>query len=448
MTKRGWLRIGAGAAAVAFVVAGVVLWRDHRESLAKAALVAEIRAERAARPRPVLPAPTEEEVETARLYGEAVAAMRLDYSETDYYDALDLVPWTSVPKAVEDVLAANADCLAIVDRATARGACRFGVATTPGWSDRSLLAALLEARGHAALARGEAAAAAEEVRRLVRLGRDFGEAPRPGESDWDGPWPGLHLVGAEQRAAKLLAALATAPGLSPEAVPSLLAAATADWRTAGANRRGIDENEDANDAALLVMLGPEGQDRLDEADARMAQIREEFRKLSASGSIVDEAKDKVREALRDRASVPDAEGVRSFRALRAPVVAAVRRRDMVELAPGGPHDAIGGLFGFMGPRWFRHCVANEARIAVARTAAAVRAFQLREGRPPRDLGEVAPLLPPDVTLDPFDGKPLGYEVSGDGWRVSSRAWRQTRKNKDGTVETDPPVEVRFPRPAK
>jgi hypothetical protein len=448
LSSKRWRVVSAGLLAAILLTTGGLLWRSHRESVAKSDLAAEIRAERAARGRLADPVPTAEEAETARLYREATLKLHLDFSETDYFNALDEAPWTAVPKAVTDFLTLNAEAVAILDRAAARGSCRFDRATLPGWSARWQTRRLLLARGHVALAHGAPIAAAEDVLRLLRVGRDFGAGPRPGDSAADGPWPGLQLVGAEEDAAGLLSAVATAPGLPREAGPALVAAARAPWGSAEAFRRGVDDNEDASDAFLLLMLSPGAQEWLDGVNSKMAGIEDLLSERPRDGDLFDRIRDRVRGIFRLGAEVPTAEEVRVYRDLRAPVVAAVRQRDMTALAPGGPHDRIGPVFGFLGPRWFRHCLADEARIAVARTAAAIRAFQLREGHPPRAIEELVPSVLSEVPLDPFDGKPLLYEVDGDGWRVASRVWRDTWGHRDGTTEEYPPAEARFPRGPK
>jgi hypothetical protein len=201
-------------------------------------------------------------------------------------------------------------------------------------------------------------------------------------------------------------------------------------------------------------MGPDGEAWVAGENARIAEIQDELTRAlqtlpSGNEELLDKALTGLLGAQRTEIQVPTAAEVLEYRAIRAPIVAAERRRDMEALAPLGPLDRSGASLGFLSPRWFRHLVANEARIAVARTAAAIRAFQFREGRPPRVLEELVGSLPPDATLDPFDGKPLLYEVDGSGWRVASRVWRDSWTDAwDGKVEDYPAAEVRFPRQPK
>ncbi|HEU4394360.1 MAG TPA: hypothetical protein VFS92_02270, partial [Planctomycetota bacterium] len=352
------------------------------------------------------------------------------------------------PDAKERIEKQNAEALEFSDRALARGACRFDSPLLTRWSTCYRLRRLHFARGHAALATGSTVASAEHVRRLLRFGRDFAATPPHDEDEAVGVWPELHVLYAEQEASQLLAALATAPVLPPEAAPALLAAARDAWDTPEAIRRSLDVHEVSSDAVLLQMLAPDAKERIEKQNAELAELEELMSSTSANQGFLDKAKDRIQRALRPRPEVPTAAEIREFRAMRAPIVAAHRRRDTVALAPGGPHEKTGPLFGFLGPRWFRTTVVYEARIALARAAAAIRAFQLREGRPPRSFEELVPSMLPEVPLDPFDGKPLLYEVEGDAWRVASRVWRERAMGEDETEAASHPVEVRFPRAPK
>jgi hypothetical protein len=455
MTARAWKRTGAGLAAALLAVAGWVLWRNRREAAERAVLIAEIEAERAARkPRPAWPVPTEAESETADQYFLAISKLHLDDYYGDFSTEMEKAPWSAVPEPVGEMLAANTEALSLVDAAAARAACRFADAALQSKGGCMKLLSLLLARGHAALARGNPVAAAEDVRRLLRVGRDLAAAPSPGGEDaW--PWPDFLLIRAEEHASGLLSALASAPGLPPEAGPALAAAARDPWESPAAFRRDIDWHEDNGDAILLRMLGPDAGAWLDRENAKIAELQEktaELQRLSSGGfptgerSLLEKFEDRARRALRPGIEIPKAADARAFRALQAPIVAALRRRDIQALAPGGDLDRSGKGLGMLSPSWFRHSLADGARIAVARAAAAVRAFQLREGRPPRALEEVVPSVLPEVPIDPFDGKPLLYEVDGDGWRVASRVWQD--RFGPGAGEDYPPAEVRFPRPAK
>ena len=80
----------------------------------------------------------------------------------------------------------------------------------------------------------------------------------------------------------------------------------------------------------------------------------------------------------------------------------------------------------------------------ARAAAAVRAFRLAQGRPPRSLEELVPSVTAESLADPFDGKPLLYEVDGEAWRVASRVWPDPFEGPHFPGD-DPAPDARFPR---
>ena len=60
-----------------------------------------------------------------------------------------------------------------------------------------------------------------------------------------------------------------------------------------------------------------------------------------------------------------------------------------------------------------------ARRDLARTAVAIERFRLAHGRPPGTLGELVPELLRAVPNDPFDGAPLRWVSTADGYRVYS-----------------------------
>jgi hypothetical protein len=130
----------------------------------------------------------------------------------------------------------------------------------------------------------------------------------------------------------------------------------------------------------------------------------------------------------------------------APIIEAVRRRDTAALAPGTPFDLREA--GVLGARMFRLNLLLECRIAVVRAAAAVRAYQLEQGRPPSTLAEAAVEGLEGIVTDPFDGGPLLYEVHGTGWRVASRVWPPRPDPADPAGVERKKAEVIFPRPAR
>lgn len=442
MKPRRMRILAAVALGAGLVIAGILLWRSHAESVAKAALAAEIEAERAARPWPDPAEPTAEEAETADIYARAIAALAgwLDNpDQAAFSDAVEGVPWTAVPPAVARTLALHATALALADEAAGRKACRFPEPTPRRSMEVSQLLRLLAARGHAALATGDPVAAVGEVRRLVRVGRDLAAVPRRRPTVDDLCLEDIHLLSAEESAAGLLAAVATSANLSPETAPVLAAAARDGWGTREAGRRMVDFEEEYRDAVHLILLGPDGEAYLGRMFGQVQMLQDTLSKMQPGPppGLLDRIESGVRRALRSAPALPRAGEVRAAREGAATVLAAVRRRDVAALAQGTPLDRAGQALGFESPRWFRRTLAREARIAVARTAAAVRAFAMEKGRLPRDLEELAADGFAEAIVDPYDGKPLDFGIEGDGWQVSSRV-RFVGKGEE------PPAEVRFP----
>jgi hypothetical protein len=451
VTGRTWKRIGLGLAIALVAFGAVHYWRRQREERERAVLLAEILAERAARPRIVEPEPTEEEHETAEMYLQVLVALKPSYDETDlitieFYDAIDAAPWPSPPVPITRALEGAAKTLTLLDAAVARNACRFAEAGPVGKSGASGPAQLLAARGHAALAMGRPLAAAEDVRRLLRVGRDLASAPFPGGAEEGWPWPDVHLLNAEEEAARLLSALATAPDLPSESASSLLSAAQGPWGTSDAIRRRIAAHPAILDSACVTLLSPGGKAFLAESDRQQRELAELLQGSSQrdSGNLFDRVQHRLREALPPATAMPTAAEIRMERAAAAEVQAAMERRDLVALAPDGPLEASGKKAGLLSPFWFRESLRDEARIAVARAAAAVRAFQLTEGRPPTALRELVPGVISEEPLDPFDGKPMDYAVDGQGWRITSRVWKgRNGPKQEGKNRPMEPVEVRF-----
>jgi hypothetical protein len=72
---------------------------------------------------------------------------------------------------------------------------------------------------------------------------------------------------------------------------------------------------------------------------------------------------------------------------------------------------------FGGASWgatLRKTLQIETARRVVVTAAALKRFQLKHGKLPETLGELAPEFLPSAPIDPFDGKPLKYHPGEDG----------------------------------
>jgi len=73
-------------------------------------------------------------------------------------------------------------------------------------------------------------------------------------------------------------------------------------------------------------------------------------------------------------------------------------------------DLVGGNLGSVVLRALR--IETTRRVVV--TAIALKRFQLRHGKLPETLNELAPEFLRAVPIDPFDGKPLRYRSNADG----------------------------------
>jgi hypothetical protein len=314
-----------------------------------------------------------------------------------------------------------------------------------------MLLRLLQARGHAAHTDGSHVEAVREVQRLLQVGEALVVVGH-GNSNEEVVFPiteTFHRI-AEQQAAGLLSAIATAPGLPPEVGPALAAAAEDAWGTTEAVRRLNETLSLLTDDVFLRVLGPDALEFLRTqgsfADSLEQQMQTE--PVQPKQGVIGEALDRIRDEIDADPIIPTAAFMRGLWKSCHEFRTAVERRDMKALAPGGPFDDI--LAAALRPQsiGFRRTVADEARVAVARTAAAIRAFQLREGRPPRTLDELVPSTVREVPLDPFDGNSLQYEVNGDSWRVASRNWGDFGTVPAGSREQLDTFEVVYPRVAK
>jgi hypothetical protein len=93
-------------------------------------------------------------------------------------------------------------------------------------------------------------------------------------------------------------------------------------------------------------------------------------------------------------------------------------------------------------------ISTPARLAIAAaedetcwrgtlTWLAVRRFRAREGRFPRALEELDPLLPAPLRIDPFSGKPFVYAPEGNSFRLYSLGRNMSDDGGDGVRLADP-----------
>ena len=436
MTPSTLRRVGFGIAALVLAAWGLHAWRTDEA----ARLLAEIAGVRAARTRATTPPPSDEERGTAEMYEKAAASMDQGLFTTGFFTEFRDVPWTEHRPSVAALVDGHAEALSLLEAAAARTTCRFADDRLLGSTSVYRIPTLLAARGQIEVQRGDFAACARTVSLLRSIGEDLGGIP------WSAPSVRFDILtfAAELRAAGLLSAIATSPVLRIQEAGEALAAAAGPWGTARETQRNVDSFEEHLDFQCTWALGPD-------AEAWLEAMQGGPQSLEM----------KVKEMFRGprRGRLPTVGEVREVRAAAAEAVAAARRGDVAAFAPLGPVDRSYGRWpesgfspeqlGALSPSWFRGRLRTEAILSVSRAAIAVRAFQLREGRPPASLRELVPGTISEVPLDPFDGKPLEYAADpGDGWTVGSRLWSGTFRHPDGTTETLPPVEVKFPRPAR
>ncbi len=70
-------------------------------------------------------------------------------------------------------------------------------------------------------------------------------------------------------------------------------------------------------------------------------------------------------------------------------------------------------------RWRVELGRMDVRLRVTQTRAAIALYQRETGKFPDALNALCPKFLPFVPLDPFSGKPLRYERTGDGWKLWS-----------------------------
>jgi hypothetical protein len=335
--------------------------------------------------------------------------------------------------------------VALLEQAAARSCCRFADDGILRRTKVYRFPTLLEAKGHLEVQRGDFAAAARTVTLYRRVAADLGRIPLNFEYGWFRVVIGL----ADEHAAEILIAIATAPGLDGEAAAAALAASSGPWEGSARFLCDADEFEEYFDVNCERALGSGDLARIDGTWWDMVGGDGES-KGTAAGGNGEEAGHVLR--------VPTVDQLRVHRAALILRTSIDRRWEAAARAVDGrwreaftSSPVRNGVPGSLDhpPPWFRGMMKGRARIAVARTAVAVRTFQLREGRAPAALDLLVPGTVAEVPVDPFDGKPLTYEAGTDGsWTVRSRAWPEESLTENGDPEPTVFVEAKFPRPPR
>jgi hypothetical protein len=93
------------------------------------------------------------------------------------------------------------------------------------------------------------------------------------------------------------------------------------------------------------------------------------------------------------------------------------------------------------------CLRNRAQLLTAATALACERFRQQNGRWPRELSEIPKTILPAQPLDPFTGRPLGYQVLPDRIAVTCYSWSNGHANEDAVPYREQkagPIEFRNP----
>ena len=401
---------------VAVIWGGCAYWASQRERAAKDALVAEIRAEMAARP------PARDwaagRVDLTPEY-DAILAPLVSGSPSDETALLEALEgkqaWSGLPKVVKSALDAHAPSLALLDALVAdrpAGTMSMG----RDWNRWRRLRILLEARGRARLATRDWVGVLATVRALRRVSEDFLASTVP-----EMPVvPAVYSLVWSKEGSGLLDMAVLHPEL-PEAVAvEALVLASEPWSVDAAHER-IDEGWlREGDRLCLDLLGDDADEVL-----RKYGFVQETSFLDRAGRIFKD-EDRLPGAID---GPPSVETLRALRAISERYRRASETKDATAVAVGGELERaaeanLGG--GWRARRLNIHPVGarrrwrDEARVPVLRAAFALRIHEARTGRLPETLGELVPAILDAVPLDPWTGKPVAYtRKPGGGWIVEA-----------------------------
>ncbi len=368
-----------GAIVLFFALLGGGLWQRERTAAARTRLAAEVAVDVATEMRALEtddPVPPDAE-NAAVLYGEAFAK----HSAKNWI-VLNKVhgEWDGPPADLVDYLAANAEALALVERAVSLDRCRFTTAynlsgmaasspvpTGPPAQGQGMLKflQLLHARGRIALSEGRVRDAAADAVRIPLLVRH-------------------HL------ARNLVSLDYLDQALACEFAERVLHSPLLDAPTARRVARDLPDSR-------RVWGGAPLHERFD-------VLHREGKLALLMGSGISE---KYREQLRQEFGLPPA-GL--LGAVGAEDLASIEK-ECARLA-GIRDRAKRGEGTMKPPSWI-------AMLTVDRVAFAVRAFHLEKNAPPARLEDLVPEYLPDLPPDPLADGSLRYEVRPDGWSVWS-----------------------------
>jgi len=424
---RGW-RIVGGLALLGLAAWGlsgpVDAWRRAR-------LREEIRAYLAALP-PVPPEPAvADDDNAAPLLLKAMVSVNLGSSRTDVY-GLSLSGGKSLDAEVAPLIEKNAGAVRFLEAALAKPG--FAVGPPPGaplgFTDVWNLHLLLRARAVVAFRAGRVGEAVADALLSPRMARriGFGRAP---------PWNGVAACG-DSGVLEVLEAAVADQRLDEAAALSIL--------------RDLPSGEEARAAAVADFDATSIRDlgsRLVEFLAEDAEL-----KARARGWRPPTVHERLLVAIGKRKLPPGVEPfptVGQFREMWEPSVrhrasvglrgpAAVRRFGPVPLDLSNDIYIVDRAAAFASA--LRTEMGIEARLEMIRAAAALRLFEMRNGRAPASLAELGPALLPAGTRDPYTEGPLVFRPDVDGWEVTSAG-----PGAEWAAAFEKPPVIRWRRPA-
>jgi len=441
VSGRRRLGVAASVGGLVLLAAGSVAFLRHREDATlRATLRASVEAAVAAPVQEVSP----EARRVAERYAAAIGAFRATWLEeawlnSDESSGIVELTWENVPPVVSEAMEVNADALAALAAANPEGVrpCPLDLGPVgPALRTTMLLAARM--RVHRLEDRRESLV--EDALLLFRMERDLG----PG--NWIVRWAMVErLSGAVGELTEVFRASASPPDLVSrclEALPS-----EGDLR---------DSFEDGAGEGYGVRLD---DFFLGELDTDGARLRSRGMALAAAASrgarrtilgvdIPWEAAwapswgfpgptlaTRIGEALalaaryRTLAGLRGPEGLLECVRFQADVDSSRSSNDAVEIIFTGRDP---------GPEaWLRAEWDLESRLALLRTALAVRLFEARNGRTPASLEDPVPAFLPALPRDPFTGKPPEYQAQPGGWGLTGTTWTTAAAGFPGGALTRP-----------
>lgn len=377
-------------------VAGVLLLAGTwwgREALARARLRRNLEAWLAEHPAPPPPAPVAEGENAADLYFEA---LRLLGPGTSSNAMAGPATAATVPPALVQVVEANGESLALVERAAALPRCvpPAGQAPPGQFMDLSMLAF---ARGRVLAAAGDRAGAVRSFLLVHRMVRQTGRV-ESGDL-WISPASALGTVGP------LLDLLEEPGGLDRESLEAILRDALTpeearEWR----GRRFEDWRERAAAERFLDLLLPGAEDRARAKGWRPPTLAQRLQQ--AVGMPLPRGVEPFPTAVAVEEWWEETLRSAGLRGVRGPGAFPLVRTTPSEYRAG--RDAAEEVRR-MDLREVRMAFCEETWFSLLRGAAAVRLFDAVEGRPPERLEELVPRFLAAVPEDTFTGGTLRWK---------------------------------------